>query len=142
MMMTNATKEMYLVAQRRLGEFAAGIDEDTSVVAGETQASEARSTILRRIWTRVRMETPRSETTRSPTDPGGRRMRELSLLRSQMKRDLRIYGRYYFDKIDADDKAFLRACGLKPWRWRRPWVIIGTRRREEETPLGTAVQGG
>ncbi|HEX2045452.1 MAG TPA: VOC family protein [Gaiellaceae bacterium] len=52
---------------------------------------------------------------------GRRRMRELSLLRSQMKNDLDIYGVFYFDSLDEGDREFLSAAGLDPDRWGRPW---------------------
>jgi hypothetical protein len=91
MMLPNDTKEMYLEAKQRLGEYAVGIDEGA--------------------------------------DAGVRRMRELSLLRSQMKSDLAIYGRFYFDTLDFRDKAFLRISGIRPWRWGRPWYkAIGSLR--------------
>jgi len=38
-----------------------------------------------------------------------------------MKSDLAIYGVFYFDSLDVRDKAFLRASGIRPWRWGRPW---------------------
>jgi hypothetical protein len=38
-------------------------------------------------------------------------MRELSLLRSQMKSDLDIYGVFYFDSLVPEDKEFIRASG-------------------------------
>jgi hypothetical protein len=49
------------------------------------------------------------------------RMRELSLLRTQMKSDVAIYGRFYRGYLGACDHEFLRACGLNPSRWARPW---------------------
>jgi hypothetical protein len=49
-----------------------------------------------------------------------RRIRELSLLRTQMKSDLAIYGRFYPGSLDAEDERFLRCCGLDPKRWARP----------------------
>jgi hypothetical protein len=49
------------------------------------------------------------------------RMRELSLLRTQMKSDVAIYGRFYPGSLSASDEAFLRASGLNPSRWARPW---------------------
>jgi len=100
MMLPDDTKEMYLEAKRRLGEYAVGIDE--------------------------------------AVDAGEGRMRELSLLRSQMKSDLAIYGVFYFDSLDVRDKAFLRASGIRPWRWGGP----GTRRSaasaglEDRRPVG------
>lgn len=46
-------------------------------------------------------------------------IRQLSLLRSRMKADLRIYGVTYHLELNDDDKAFLTECGenlsSKPW---------------------------
>lgn len=50
-----------------------------------------------------------------------RRLRESSLLRTQMKFDLDIYGTFYPDSLDPDDEEFVRACGLNPTRWARRW---------------------
>jgi len=74
------------------------------------------------------------------TDPdwqhaGRRAIRELSLLRQQMKLDLALYGVSYFDDEDegddedeekrkkgekAEDEEFLRSAGIDPRRWARP----------------------
>jgi hypothetical protein len=51
---------------------------------------------------------------------GARRIDELSLLRTQMKSDLAIYGTPYFGKPDMDDEDFLRAAHVDPDRWARP----------------------
>jgi hypothetical protein len=51
---------------------------------------------------------------------GERRIDELSLLRTQMKSDLAIYGVPYLGEPDAEDKAFLRAAHIDPDRWARP----------------------
>jgi hypothetical protein len=51
---------------------------------------------------------------------GERRMRELSLLRTQMKFDLTIYGVFHPDSLDHEDEAFVRSCGLNPQFWGRP----------------------
>ena len=53
-------------------------------------------------------------------EAGGRRMRELSLLRAQIKLDLSIYG-LHFEPLDEEDEAFLRAAGVAPWRWPPRW---------------------
>lgn len=46
--------------------------------------------------------------------------RQLSLLRTQMKSDVEIYGRPYGDALNDEDRGFLIACGVdlnaKPWR--------------------------
>ena len=45
--------------------------------------------------------------------------RQLSLLRTQLKSDLVIYGRPYGSPLNDEDRAFLTACGVdlnvKPW---------------------------
>jgi hypothetical protein len=45
--------------------------------------------------------------------------RQLSLLRTQLKSDLVIYGRPYGSPLNDEDRAFLAACGVdlnvKPW---------------------------
>jgi hypothetical protein len=47
-------------------------------------------------------------------------IRQLSLLRTQMKTDLAIYGRPFGPRLKDSDEAFLRHCGVqlskKPWR--------------------------
>jgi hypothetical protein len=52
--------------------------------------------------------------------------RQLSLLRTQMKTDLAVYGRPYREDLDAEDRAFLRKCGVHLWR--RPWRRASFRR--------------
>ena len=46
--------------------------------------------------------------------------RQLSLLRTQMKSDLAVYGLPYREGLDAEDRAFLSDCGVDPTR--RPWT--------------------
>jgi hypothetical protein len=46
-------------------------------------------------------------------------MRQLSLLRTQMKADLDIYGRIFGLPPTEEDRAFLRYCALNPDK--RPW---------------------
>jgi hypothetical protein len=58
---------------------------------------------------------------RGSDEAGGRVMRDLSLLRSQMKSDLQIYGVFYFDSLDDGDRELIRMSGLDPERWGRPW---------------------
>jgi hypothetical protein len=53
-------------------------------------------------------------------DSSERRLRELSLLRTQMKSDLSVYGRFYPGSLSAEDESFVRCCGLNPKRWARP----------------------
>ena len=47
-------------------------------------------------------------------------IRQLSLLRTQMKTDFAIYGRPFGPKLKGSDEAFLSYCGVqlskKPWR--------------------------
>jgi hypothetical protein len=51
---------------------------------------------------------------------GVRRMRELSMLRTQMVRDLEPFDAVYL--ADESDGQFLREAGLSPREWeRRPW---------------------
>lgn len=63
---------------------------------------------------------------------GERRIKEMSLLRWQMRSDLDIYGVSYFGKrLDNDDEEFLKAAFINPKRWGRvPWYKrFGRRRR-------------
>jgi hypothetical protein len=47
-------------------------------------------------------------------------IRQISLLRTQLKTDLTIhYGYDYYSDLRADDRAFLKSCGLSLWR--KPW---------------------
>ncbi len=48
---------------------------------------------------------------------GKRRIQELSLLRTQMKRDLDIYGINYSGALDDEDMAFIREAGLNAEGW-------------------------
>jgi hypothetical protein len=73
MLLTDETKRMYLLAKRRLGEYAVSPDS---------------------AW--------RHE--------GVLRIRELSLLRSQMRRDLNIFGVSYFSDFEREDDASERAA--------------------------------
>jgi hypothetical protein len=61
-------------------------------------------------------------------------MRDLSLLRQQMRVDLKtISGRpSYWESLDKDDKEFLKSVRIRnPERWARPWY------RELRNLLGT-----
>ena len=50
---------------------------------------------------------------------GLRVMRQLSLLRTQMKLDLDIFGESYFEgEFRDEDREFLRSAGIDPDRWR------------------------
>ena len=47
-------------------------------------------------------------------------IRQLSLLRTQLKRDVAThFGVDHYSRLHPDDRMFLRNCGLSPWR--RPW---------------------
>jgi hypothetical protein len=49
--------------------------------------------------------------------------RQFSLLRTQLKGDLAVYGRLHGPRINAEDEAFLRECGVnvnrEPWKGNR-----------------------
>jgi hypothetical protein len=68
-----------------------------------------------------------NELTRLPEPEAERRrgcatIRQASLLRTQLKADLNMhFGFNYYSDLRPDDRAFLRSCGLSPWRspWRR-----------------------
>jgi hypothetical protein len=49
-------------------------------------------------------------------------IRQVSLLRFQLKSDLDLHGFNYYSALRADDRAFLKSCGISPWRnpWRQP----------------------
>ncbi len=60
----------------------------------------------------------------SETDAERRRgcvvIRQVSLLRAQLKSDLDLYFDFnYYSVLRADDRAFLKSCGISPWR--KPW---------------------
>jgi hypothetical protein len=102
------------------------------------------------------------------TDPdwqhaGRRAIRELSLLRQQMKLDLDIYGVSYFDEgedvegdeevekrkkqEEEDDEAFLRSAGINPRRWARPplrrrLVAIARGMVANDAPQPSVARGG
>lgn len=47
-------------------------------------------------------------------------VRQMSLLRTQLKTDLAMhFGFYYYNDLQPDDRAFLTSYGLSPWRG--PW---------------------
>lgn len=56
-------------------------------------------------------------------------IRQVSLLHTQMKTDLAIYGLPFSERLAKHERKFLRGCGVHPWRkpWRTPWrdVIRG-----------------
>jgi len=67
-----------------------------------------------------------------PPDEAERRrgcavIRQMSLLRTQLKTDLALhFGFRYYSRLRPDDVALLRSCGLAPWRG--PWRSGGLRR--------------
>lgn len=48
-------------------------------------------------------------------------IRQLSLLRTQMKSDLAVYGRVYSKTLRQHERRFVRHCIGPTWRWRKPW---------------------
>jgi hypothetical protein len=59
-------------------------------------------------------------------------IRQVSLLRTQLKRDLAMhFGVNYYPDLHPDDRAFLRSCGLSPRR--QPWRQRGFRRTDRPT---------
>lgn len=46
-------------------------------------------------------------------------IRQLSLLRTQMKTDLKIYGSYFYKNLELNDKLLLEHCGQDPGK--KPW---------------------
>ena len=47
-------------------------------------------------------------------------IRQVSLLRTQLKSDVDLhFGFSYYSALRADDRAFLKSCGISPWR--KPW---------------------
>ena len=53
---------------------------------------------------------------------GERSIRQLSLLRTRMKSDFRVFGIPYGGELKESDKEFLRHCGEKLWK--KPWSRI------------------
>jgi hypothetical protein len=53
---------------------------------------------------------------------GKRRIRELSLLRTQMKVDLAIYGMPFIVGMKDEDDEFLRAADINPLGWASPLI--------------------
>lgn len=83
MVLTNDTKNMYVLAKKKLGAYSIPSD-----LAWEHDGEQV--------------------------------IRNLSLLRTQMKLDLDIYGVFYFDDLRDEDRAFLREVGFNPKTWARP----------------------
>ena len=96
MLLRHTTRRMYLEAKDRLGRYAAHRPEPDD----DADPEDATGRVM---------------------PPGELRIRELSLLRSQMKRDLDIYGVFWFQTEVQHDKRFLERCGLDPGRWDQPW---------------------
>jgi hypothetical protein len=108
MMLPDNTKVMFIKAKKRLASYSVNYDDADSADSNSPWQVD-----------------------------GQRRMRELSLLRTQMKLDLDIYGVFYFasreqateegaDREETElrdaDLDFLRACGFSPTKWGRlPW---------------------
>ena len=53
-------------------------------------------------------------------------MRQLSLLRAQMRNDVAVFGDLYQERLENEDKAFLRGAGVnlrdKPWKSARTGI--------------------
>jgi hypothetical protein len=114
MLLTQDTRQLYLMAKKNL------VVDDAQV-----RPVAARERIAG-LATPAERERARGELA----------MRQLSLLRTQMKADLDIYGRMYGKEPDEEDRAFLRDCGLDPDR--RPWRrsrLERLRRRRSGTGL-------
>jgi hypothetical protein len=60
---------------------------------------------------------------------GIRRIRELSLLRTQMKSDVGIYGAFYYHELKPADREFLQARKIDPDRWQTELEPLGSRVR-------------
>ena len=65
-------------------------------------------------------------------------VRQLSLLRTAMRADIAVYARPWGERLEEEDKEFLRACGVSLWR--RPWRTAPWRRRGA-TESATAAGG-
>jgi hypothetical protein len=94
MLLDSLTREIYLLAKQNL------VCADKDLVP-----SVKRSTALN--------EKERAELS----------IRQLSLLRSQMKKDVEVYGIPFEAELTDEDKAFLVHCGadLRRAPWSRPW---------------------
>lgn len=57
---------------------------------------------------------------------------QLSLLRTQMKADLEVYGRHYFGDLDKYQKALLKELGFRLWKrpWGSPWQSLWLKRKK------------
>lgn len=62
-------------------------------------------------------------------DQGARRIRELSLVRTQLKLDLDIFGFTYWSRRTENDMDFLKAANFNPERWGRMRWHRSLRRR-------------
>jgi hypothetical protein len=96
MLLTQETRQLYLTAKRNLITADDGLLPEIARVRIARLAEDAREAAH-----------------------GELAMRQLSLLRTQMKADLDIYGRVYGKELDAEDRQFLRDCNLNPSR--KPW---------------------
>jgi hypothetical protein len=97
MLLTQAARQMYFATKANL---VADLDDLQPAIARER--IKVQATDAKREWERGKLS-----------------IRQLSLLRTQMKADLDIYGRLYGKLPDDEDKAFIRYCKLNPNR--RPW---------------------
>src|SRR3954447_284823 len=115
MLLTQDTRQMYFAVKRNLvcqdAKLMPAVARDQIVALDDAGARE---------WAR-----------------GDLAMRQLSLLRTQMKADLDIYGRLYGENLGPKDIAFIRACDLDPGRppW-RPSRLDRLRGRKQLRPDG------
>jgi hypothetical protein len=94
----------------------------------ETQAMFVQAEIALMRYGRETYPTIPIRQAATPEDDARRVMRNLSLLRSQMKRDIKIYGVSARPKLQEGDAAFLRSANVNPRRWLRPWFWWPTRK--------------
>jgi hypothetical protein len=57
-------------------------------------------------------------------------VRQFSLLRTSMRADLLVFTGPWGEPLNAEDRAFLDACGVR--RWRRPWRPSPFKKRVDE----------
>lgn len=120
LMLSSRTRALYLTAKKNLV---------CDVVAFQPESSRAALAAL--------------APTQLDAERGRLSVRQLSLVRTAMRADLAIFAKPWGSKLGDEDRAFLRACGLSPWR--RPWrpPLSGTpsalNESEDEMPAVPAV---
>lgn len=123
MLLGSQTRDLYLKAKHNL-----------VCADGELEPERFRALLLKH-------ELMGNGTNLSEAERGCYSIRQLSLLRSQMKADLAIYGVPFFGALQDHEKAFLQGCGVnllrRPWRRAiggRIWGLLSRLR----TPSGSA----